>query len=178
MLLSVRQPHASIYSIVNKLLEDKALEESEEYEFIPIEPEEKKGAEGPQPQSTPKKKGEPIATVLAEQFKQLESWDLQQILSVIQTEMRNRQDVTISPAHEVSSILQTLLKDAALRTNIPKLSAVSGKGLKERSPLSSGPMSFKLWGRPTVILHWGRAYSAPWEVLQQTLLEIWDLMSH
>ena len=27
MLLSVRQPHASIYSIVSKLLEDKALEE-------------------------------------------------------------------------------------------------------------------------------------------------------
>ena len=42
MLLSVRQPHASIYSIVSKLLEDKALEEGEEYEFIPIEPEEKK----------------------------------------------------------------------------------------------------------------------------------------
>ena len=47
MLLSVRQPHASIYNIINKLLEDKTLEEGEEYEFIPIEPEEKKGAEGP-----------------------------------------------------------------------------------------------------------------------------------
>ena len=56
MLLSVRQPHASIYNIVNKLLEDKTLEEGEEYEFIPIEPEEKKGAEGPQPHSTPKRK--------------------------------------------------------------------------------------------------------------------------
>ena len=68
MLLSVRQPHTSTYSIVNKLLEGKALEEGEEYEFIPIEPEEKKGAEGPQPHSTSKKKAEPIATVLAEQF--------------------------------------------------------------------------------------------------------------
>ena len=66
---------------------------------------EKKGAEDPQPHSTPKKKAEQIATVLAEQFKQLKSQDLQQILSAIQTEMRNRQDVTISPAHEVSSIL-------------------------------------------------------------------------
>ena len=73
MLLSVRQLCASIYSIVSKLLEDKALEEGEENEFIPIEPEEQKGAEGPQPHSTPKKKAEPIATVLAEQFKQLES---------------------------------------------------------------------------------------------------------
>ena len=67
MLLSVRQPHASIYLIVNKLLEDKALEEGEEYGFIPIEPVEQKGAEGPQPHSTPKKKTEPIATVLVEQ---------------------------------------------------------------------------------------------------------------
>ena len=37
--------------------------------------------------------------------------------------MRSRQEVSISPAHEVSSILHTLLKDVAFRTNIPKLSA-------------------------------------------------------
>ena len=37
MLMSLRQPRASIYSIVSKLLEDKALEEGE-YEFIPIKP--------------------------------------------------------------------------------------------------------------------------------------------
>ena len=116
MMLSVRQPCASIYNIANKLLEDKALEERKEYDFISIEPEEKKGAEGPQSHSTPKKKAEPIATVLVEQFKQLESQDLHQILSAIQTEMRSRQDVSISPAHEVSSILHTLLKDGALRT--------------------------------------------------------------
>ena len=90
MLLSVRQPCASIYNIVNKLLEDKALEEGEEYEFIPVEPEEKKGTEGPQPHSAPKKKAEPIATVLVEQFKHLESQDLQQILSAIQTEMKEQ----------------------------------------------------------------------------------------
>ena len=85
----------------------------------------------------PKKKAEPIATVLAEQFKQLGSKDLQQILSAIQTEMRSRQDVSISPVHEVSSILQTLLKDGALRTNIPKLSAFSGERAK-------GEVSFEL----------------------------------
>ena len=58
MLLSVRQPHASMYTIVSKLLENKALEVGEEYEFIPVEPEEPKGAEdpGPQPHSTPKGK--------------------------------------------------------------------------------------------------------------------------
>ena len=71
-------------------------------------------------------KAEQVATVLVEQFKQLESQDLQQIQSAIQTEMRSRQDVSISPAHVVSSILHTLVKDGALRTNIPKLSAFSG----------------------------------------------------
>ena len=42
MLLSVQQPPASIYNIVNKLLENKTLEEGEAYELIPIEPEGKK----------------------------------------------------------------------------------------------------------------------------------------
>ena len=37
----------------------------------------------------PQKKDEPIATVLAEQFKQVESQDLHQILSAIQTEFRS-----------------------------------------------------------------------------------------
>ena len=150
MLLSVRQPHASIYNIVNKLLEDRALEEGEEYEFIPIKPEEEKGAEGPQPHSIPKKKAEPIATVLAEQFKQLQSQDLHEILSAIQTEMRSRQDVSISPAHEVSSILQTLLKDGALRTNIPKLSAFSGE-------MAKGEVSFEQWSYELQTLR--KAYS-------------------
>ena len=138
MLLSVRQPPASIYDIVNKLLENKTLEEGEAYELIPIEPEEKKGAEGPQPHSTPKRKAEPLASVLAEQFKQLESQELHKILSAIQAEMRSRQEVSISPAHEVSSILHTLLKDGALRTNIPKLSAFSGERAK-------GEVSFEQW---------------------------------
>ena len=99
---------------------------------------EPKGDGGPQPHSTPKKKAEPIATVLAEQFKQLESQDLQHILSAIQSEMRNGQDASIGPAHEVPSILQTLLKDGALRTNIPKLSVFSGERAK-------GEVYFEQW---------------------------------
>ena len=68
-----------------------------------------------------RKKTEPLASVLAEQVKQLQSQELQQLLSAVQIEMRSRQDTSISPVHEVSSILHTLLKDGALRTNIPKL---------------------------------------------------------
>ena len=110
-----------------RLLEDKALEEGEEFEFIPMEPLEPKGAGGPDTHSTPKKKPEPVATALAKEFKDLESQELQQILSTIQLEIKTRQDTSVSPVHEVSSILQTLLKEGALRTNIPKLSAFSGE---------------------------------------------------
>ena len=52
--------------------------------------------------------------------------------------MRSRQDASFSPAHEVSSILHTLLKDGALRTNIPKLLAFSGERTK-------GEVSFEQW---------------------------------
>ena len=63
MLLTIRQPPASVYSIVNRLMENKALEEGEKYELIPIAPEEKKSAEGPEPHSTPKRKAKPLALV-------------------------------------------------------------------------------------------------------------------
>ena len=162
MLLSVRQPQASIYNIVNKLLEDKTLEEGEGYEFIPIEPEEKKGAEGPQAHSTSKMKADPIAIVLAEQFKLVESLDCHQIPSAIQTEMRSRQDVCISTAHEVSPILHTLLKDGALRTNIPKLSAFSGERVK-------GEVSFEQWNYELQTLRKTYSDSALREGIQHSL---------
>ena len=40
--------------------------------------------------------------------------------------------------HDVSSVLQTLLKEGALRTNIPKLSAFSGE-------MAKGEVSFDQW---------------------------------
>ena len=138
MLLTIRQPPSSAFNIATKLLEHKPLEEGERYELIPIEPEGRRGAEGPQPHSTPKKKAEPLASVLTEQIKQLQSQELQQLLSAVQIEMRSRQDTSFSPVHEVSSILHTLLKDGALRTNIPKLSAFSGERTK-------GEVSFEQW---------------------------------
>ena len=100
------------------------------YESIPIDTLEPKGAGGPDTHSTHKKKTEPVATALAKEFKNLESQELQQILSAIHLEMKSRQDTSVSPVYEVSSILQTLLKEGALRTNIPKLSAFSGERAK------------------------------------------------
>ena len=144
MALTIRQPPSSILNIVRKLVENKPLEEGEKYELLPIEPEGRRGAEGPQPHSTPKEKAEPVASVLTEQMKHLGTQELQKVLSIVQTELKNRQDASFSPVQEVSSILQTLLKDGALRTNTPSYQPSVGKGLKERSPLSSGVMNSKL----------------------------------
>ena len=70
------------------------------------------------------------ATALAKQLKSLETQDLEQIMSALQQEMKSRQDAPLGPACDVSSILQTLLMEEALRTNIPKLSALIGERAK------------------------------------------------
>ena len=59
-------------------------------------------------------------------------------MSDIQLEMKGSQDASMGPTHEVSSILQTLLKEGTLRTNIPKLSPFSGERAK-------GEVSFEQW---------------------------------
>ena len=164
MLLTIRQPPSSAVNIVQKLLENKPLEEGENYEFIPIEHEGGRGAEGPQPHSTPKKKkAEPIASVLTEHVKQLQSQELQHLLSAVQSEMRSRQDISISPVHEVSSILHTLLKDGTLRTNIPKLSAFSGERAK-------GEVSFEQWSYELQTLRKTYSDSALREGIQRSLM--------
>ena len=48
-----------------KVSGNKPLEEGEKYEILPIKPE-GRGAESPQPHSTPKGKAEPVASVLTE----------------------------------------------------------------------------------------------------------------
>ena len=63
MALSIRQPPSSALNIVKKLVENNPLEEGEKYEMLPIKPE-GRGAESPQPHSTPKGKAEPVASVL------------------------------------------------------------------------------------------------------------------
>ena len=130
MQLTIQKPHLSILPTVTKLLEDKALEQREKYEYIPIELLEPKNAGGPGKHSTSKRGEEPVAIALAKQLKSLESQELQQIMTAIHLEMKSRQDASMGPAHEVFSILQTLLKEEALRTNIPNLSAFSGERAK------------------------------------------------
>ena len=88
--------------------------------------------------------------------------NLQKVLSAVQYELRSRQDTSFSPVHEVSSILHTLLKDGALRTNIPKLSAFSGERVK-------GEVSFEQWSYELQTLRKTYSDSALREGIQHSL---------
>ena len=95
-------------------------------------------------------------------MKQLGTQELQKVLSIVQAELRHRQDTSFSPVQEVSSILQTLLKDGALRTNIPKLSAFSGERVK-------GEISFEQWSYELQTLRKTYSDSALREGIQHSL---------
>ena len=56
MSLTIRQPPSSILNIVSKLVENKPLEEGENYELLPIEPEGRRGAEGHSPILLPRER--------------------------------------------------------------------------------------------------------------------------
>ena len=98
-----------------------------------------------------KRENPTVADALADQLKQMTTQDLQQIMSALPLEIRGRQDAFLGSAQDVSAALQTLLKEGALRTNIPKLSAFSGEMAKGRYPFSSGAMSSKHSASHTVI---------------------------
>ena len=95
-------------------------------------------------------------------MKQLGTQELQKVLSIVQVELRHRQDTSFSPVQDVSSILQTLLKDGALRTNIPKLSAFSGERVK-------GEVSFEQWSYELQTLRKTYSDSALREGIQHSL---------
>ena len=133
MQLGLHKPKSGMLTIVSQLIQGKELEEGEEYEYIPIPPLD------PEDHSTPKKKGGPAAPkALAHELKHMPSQELQQLLSSLKQEMRTRQDASMGSAHDVSSVLQTLLKEGALKTNVPKLSAFSGE-------VAKGKVSFDQW---------------------------------
>ena len=141
MHLTLDRPKREIISIIAKLLEDKPLEDGEEYEYIPIEA-------GGSPQfSTTKKGEESLIPQVVEHFKSLQTSELKQIMTAISKEMDashephgspSKPDASGSQHQDVSSILHSLIKEGALRTNIPKLSLFNGVRLK-------GEVSFEQW---------------------------------
>ena len=141
MHLTLDRPKKEIISIIAKLLKEQPLEDGEEYEYIPIE------LEGSPLFSTPKRGEEPVIPQLVEHFKSLQTSELKQIMTTISREMDARHEPHGSPSkpdasgsqhQDVSSILHSLIKEGALRTSIPKLSAFSGERLKSEA-------SFEQW---------------------------------
>ena len=136
MQLGLHKPSSSMLAIASRLLQGRDLEEDEEYEYIPIQP---LDSGVPEDHSTPKRKGGPAApNALSHELKHMPTQELQQLLTSLQEELRTRQDASMGSVHYVSSVLQTLLKEGALRTNVPKLSAFSGEAGK-------GEVSFNQW---------------------------------
>ena len=87
MQLGLHKPPSGMLPIVSKLLQDKALEEGQEYEYIPIHP---LDSGDPGEQSTPRKKGGPAAPdALPHELKQMSMQELQQLLTSIQQEIKN-----------------------------------------------------------------------------------------
>ena len=141
MQLGLHKPTSSMLAIASRLLQGKDLEEDEEYEYISIQP---LDPGVPEDHSTHKKKGGPAApNALAHELKHMPTQELQQLLTSLQQEMRTRQDSSMGSVHGVSSVLQTLLKEGALRTNVPKLSAFSGEAGKGGCHLINGVMNSK-----------------------------------
>ena len=163
MQLTIKKPHLSILPIVTKLLEDKALEEGEEYEYIPIELLELKGAGGPGKYSTPKRGEEPVATVLAKQLKSLGSQELQQIRSAIQLEMRrpDRMPLWAQPIRCPPSFRHYWRRGPSGQIS-PKLSAFSGERAK-------GEVSFEQWSYELQTLRKTYSDSALSEGIQHSL---------
>ena len=79
MQLGLHKPSLSMLTIVSKLLHDKALEEGEEYEYIPIQP---LDPGDPGAHSTRRKKGGPAAPdALPHELKQMPTQELHQLLN-------------------------------------------------------------------------------------------------
>ena len=94
MNLTIDRPRVEVIPIIVKLLDDKALEEGEEYEFFPIE--ELVAKESAQ-FSTSRKREEPVAPPLAEQIKSLQTAEWKQILAALSQEIYARQVPNRSP---------------------------------------------------------------------------------
>ena len=169
MHLTLDRHRKGIISIVTKLLEGQALEEGEEFEYIPVESE-TEGAVGPH-FSTPKKGDDPVFSQLVEHFKSLQTSELKQLLTALTREMDamnvlqdspSKPDALGSHQQDVSSILYSLIKEGALRTNIPKFSVFSGERLK-------GEASFEQWSYELQSLRKTYSESALREGIQRSL---------
>ena len=169
MHLTLERPRKEILPIVAKLLGGQPLEKGEDFEYFPVE-HELEGAEGP-PTSTPRKGEDPVIPELVKHFKPLQTTELKQIMAALSREMDashvprdipSKPDGLGSNPLDVSSILHSLIKEGALRINIPKLSIFSGERVK-------GEASFEQWSYELQSLKRTYSESALREGIQRSL---------
>ena len=128
MDLTLEKPRTELVIMIDRLLTGKPLEEGEELEYIPIDPPE---PVEPTPHSTPKKSDVSVAAMLVDSLHKITTEELKQLLSTVSHEMEGRRvpprspskplNASLTPAYEVSSIHQSLIKEGALKSNISKL---------------------------------------------------------
>ena len=169
MHLTLQRPRKEILPIVVKLLGGQPLDKGEDFEYFHVE-KDLEGAVGP-PTSTPRKGEDPVIPELVKHFKSLQTNELRQIMVALSREMDVRHVPRDSPPkpdgfgstpHDVSSILHSLIKKGALRTNIPKLSVFSGERVK-------GEASFEQWSYELQSLRRTYSESAFREGIQRSL---------
>ena len=121
--------------------------------------------------STLKKGDDPVIPELVKHFKSLQTKELKQIMAALTREMDARHVPQDSPSKpdglgshpwDVSSILHSLIKEGALRTNIPKLLIFSGERVK-------GEASFEQWSYELQSLQKTYSESAFREGIQRSL---------
>ena len=164
-----KRPKKEILPIVAKLLRGQPLGKGEDFDYFPVE-QDLEGAEGP-PTSTPRKGEDPVIPELVKHFKSLQTNELRQIMAALSREMDARHVPRDSPPkpdgfrttpQDVSSILHSLIKEEALRTNIPKLSLFSGERVK-------GGASLEQWSYQLQSLRRTYSESALREGIQRSL---------
>ena len=169
MHLTLQRPRKEILPIVAKLLGGQPLDKGEDFEYFPVE-QDLEGAVGP-PTSTPRKGEDPVIPELVKHFKSLQTNELRQIMAALSREMDARHVPRDSPPkpdgfgstpHDAFSILHSLIKDGALRTNIPKFSVFSGERVK-------GEASFEQWSYELQFLRRTYSKSALREGIQRSL---------
>ena len=125
----MRKTRAELVVIIGKLFEEKTLEKGEEYEYIPIDPIENVESRH---HSTLKKGDVPSAVAtLVGNIKKFALEDLKHVLSTVTHEMEERRipmgslskplDLSSAHSHDESSVSHGLIKQGALRNNVPKL---------------------------------------------------------
>ena len=88
---------------------------------------------GPGKYSTPKKREGPAAAdAFQYELKQMPTQELQQMMSSLQQEMKSRQDASLGSAHDVSAVLQTLLKKGHLGPLSPSFLLSVGRWPREK----------------------------------------------